>query len=197
MNMELVFRVLFGVIFLSGFSMTAAYRRRAQAGQKFSLEQEGAAVAIPLRLAGLIVWLYPLAYIVYPAVLGWSRFDVPAWLRFASAGTGLFFCLPAIAWAQKHLGSNVSPTVTTRPSHELVTTGPYHVIRHPLYTFGTVFFVSLSLLAGSWLMLAAGAVGLVMVAIRTPREEAMLVERFGDAYRAYMASTGRFLPRLR
>ncbi len=37
----------------------------------------------------------------------------------------------------------------------------------------------------------------MIVAIRVPREEALLVEKFGDAYRKYQTRTGRFLPRLR
>lgn len=61
--------------------------------------------------------------------------------------------------------------------------GPYRWARHPLYTAGTTFFVSLSVLA--------------MLLVRLPKEEGRLIERFGDEYREYMQRTGCFLPRLR
>jgi len=56
---------------------------------------------------------------------------------------------------------------------------------------------SATLLTANGAIGAASALVLVLLAIRTPKEERMLLERFGDAYRQYMATTGRFFPRLR
>ena len=52
------------------------------------------------------------------------------------------------------------------------------------------------MLAANWLIGLCSLVVLTLLAIRTPKEEQMLIERFGDDYRNYMATTGRFLPRL-
>ena len=93
-------------------------------------------------------------------------------------------------------GKNITPTVETREKHELVTDGPYHWVRHPLYTVGTSFFASLSLLAANWFMGLASLSVLVMLLVRLPKEEAKLIERFGDEYREYMRRTGSLLPRL-
>ena len=95
------------------------------------------------------------------------------------------------------LGKNITPTVETREEHELVTGGPYRWVRHPLYTVGTSFFVSLSIVAANWFTGLASLVGLVMLLIRLPKEEEKLIERFGDEYRSYMQRTGRLLPRIK
>lgn len=66
---------------------------------------------------------------------------------------------------------------------------------HPLYTVGTMLFGSLSLLAANWFMGLASLVGLVMLMVRSQKEEQKLIERFGDEYREYMKRTGRLLPK--
>ncbi|MGW8251833.1 MAG: methyltransferase family protein, partial [Anaerolineales bacterium] len=76
-----------------------------------------------------------------------------------------------------------------------VTYGPYRWVRHPLYTVGFMMFIGLSLLAANWFIALMLVLGFVPLAMRTPIEEAHLVERFGDEYRRYMRRTGRYLPR--
>ena len=65
------------------------------------------------------------------------------------------------------------------------------------YTLGLLLYGSLALLSGSWFLggILVAAFGVLL--LRLPKEEAMLIERFGDRYRDYMQSTPRFLPRLR
>ena len=89
----------------------------------------------------------------------------------------------------------MSSTVETRENHELVTSGPYRWVRHPLYSVGTSFFVSLSLVAANWFIGLGSVSALVMLLIRLPKEEEKLIERFGDKYRAYMKRTGQLFPR--
>ncbi|RIL12128.1 isoprenylcysteine carboxylmethyltransferase family protein, partial [bacterium] len=83
----------------------------------------------------------------------------------------------------------------TRRHHTLVTTGPYRWVRHPLYSVGVLFMLGLSTLLGSWLIPVLAIPAMAGLMLRTPAEEAGLVARFGDGYRAYMARTGRYLPR--
>jgi len=52
-----------------------------------------------------------------------------------------------------------------------------------------------SLVAANWFLFLTGGLGFVLMIVRTRREEEKLLARFGDAYRAYMEQTGRFLPR--
>jgi protein-S-isoprenylcysteine O-methyltransferase Ste14 len=98
-------------------------------------------------------------------------------------------------WVFCAIDKNITPTVETREDHELVTTGPYRWVRHPLYTVGTTFFASLSLLAANWFMSLATLSVLVMLLVRLPKEEEKLMQRFGDDYREYAKRTGRLLPR--
>jgi protein-S-isoprenylcysteine O-methyltransferase Ste14 len=100
-------------------------------------------------------------------------------------------------WIFRTIGKNITSTVQTREQHELITGGPYRWVRHPLYTVGTSFFVSLSLLAANWFMGLASLSVLVMLLIRLPNEEEKLIERFGDEYRAYIERTGRLLPHIK
>jgi protein-S-isoprenylcysteine O-methyltransferase Ste14 len=84
-----------------------------------------------------------------------------------------------------------------RQGHVLVTGGVYRFVRHPMYASIWLFAIAQGLLLGNWL---AGWSGVVTFAplyiIRTPREERMMRDFFGDEYGVYMRRTGRLLPRL-
>lgn len=193
----MIFRILFAISFILTIGSVTLYRRQAQKGQRFSSEEEGRAVAIPLRVAGALMWLYPFFYIVAPRPwVAWSTVDVGALARWLGVVVA-FLILPVALWTQRSLGDNVTTTVITREEHELVTAGPYRWIRHPLYTLGLIYFGSLALVSASWFLLVVSTLSFVMVALRTPIEEEKLIQRFGDEYREYMKRTGRFLPRLR
>ncbi len=196
MSEPLVFRIVFGALFLLLFGLVTTYRVKAQSGRKIDYSKEGGAIFLALRLGGLSIWLYCLLYVVYPRVLTWSFIELPSVVRWDGVGLVLLL-IPFIVSAQRALGRNVSPTVITHEDHELVTDGPYRWIRNPLYTAGATLFTGLGLISASAFLLVGGLVSLVLVAIRLPTEEAELEKRFGQAYRDYVRRTGRFLPRLR
>ena len=109
--------------------------------------------------------------------------------------------LAAAVWlfwrSHADLGRNWSPSLQLREGHEFVTGGVYHSIRHPMYASQWVWGVAQGLLLRNWI---SGWSGLVLFAplylSRVPREEQMMLERFGEAYRAYMRRTGRVFPRI-
>ena len=112
------------------------------------------------------------------------------------AGMGLcLLSFPFILWMFKHIGLNLTTTVQTHKDHELITSGPYHWIRHPLYTFAGVFFLGLSIAIMSWTALLGILVGGIMLRVRLPYEEQGLIDKFGEDYITYKARTGAFLPR--
>jgi protein-S-isoprenylcysteine O-methyltransferase Ste14 len=90
----------------------------------------------------------------------------------------------------------LTDTVVTRANATLVTTGPYRWIRHPFYVTVVLLVVAVTLLAANWFVGLCGLVIFVSQVIRLPIEEQRLIEKFGDEYRAYLARTGRFLPKL-
>jgi protein-S-isoprenylcysteine O-methyltransferase Ste14 len=103
--------------------------------------------------------------------------------------------IPAFYALFQAIGNNISPTEATRANHQLITSGPYRWIRHPLYTFGTIFVLALAVLTTLWWLALVFLPALLMLLWRVRYEEANLIARFGDEYRVYMQRTGRFLPK--
>jgi len=105
-----------------------------------------------------------------------------------TAGGGL------LLWTFHTLGPNLTDTVVTRKTHTLVTHGPYRWVRHPFYDCMLLFVTSAALMMANWFVLAGGVVTFALLAVRSRTEEQKLLDRFGEPYRAYRASTGRFIP---
>jgi protein-S-isoprenylcysteine O-methyltransferase Ste14 len=148
-----------------------------------------------IRIGGLILWLSPLVYLINPAWMAWSKISLPEWGRWLGVGLG-FLCVIGIYWLFSSIGSGITPTSATRKEHRLVTSGPYRWVRHPLYTIGSSLFIAFGLMADNWFIIALGLLAFIAMANRTPKEEANLIEKFGDEYREYMKRTGRYFPKL-
>lgn len=193
---ENIFRLCAGVILFTGLGISAYYRRKAdrESGERIARSVDGSTLMNVIRLGGLVLWLSPVLYLINPAWMAWSRIGLPEWIRWLGVGTGTLGT-GLIYWMFNSIGSNITPTSATRREHRLVTSGPYRWVRHPLYTLGSAMFISLGLVADNWFIAALGILAFVAMAIRTPREEANLIEKFGDEYREYMKHTGRFLPK--
>jgi protein-S-isoprenylcysteine O-methyltransferase Ste14 len=99
-------------------------------------------------------------------------------------------------WTLASLGKNLTDTVVTRAEATLVTHGPYRYVRHPFYATAALLMASVTMLSANWLIGASSIIVLALLAIRTPKEEQMLIDKFGDDYRRYMRMTGRFFPRI-
>jgi protein-S-isoprenylcysteine O-methyltransferase Ste14 len=193
---ENLFRILAGLILFTGVGLSTYFRRKAdrETGEKIPRQVDGAAWMTIIRFGGLALWLSPLVYLINPQWLAWSKIGLAEWVRWLGVGLGLL-CLPGIYWLFSSLGSGLTPTSATRTQHQLVTRGPYRWVRHPLYTIGSTFIVSLGLMADNWWIAALGFLAFLLMASRTPKEEANLIEKFGDEYREYRQRTGKFLPK--
>lgn len=100
-------------------------------------------------------------------------------------------------WSMRTLGRFYTNPVTIRNDHELVRSGPYRWIRHPVYTGGLLVLMAFPLILGSVLSLALTLLLCLSVYIeRIGIEEAALTARFGDAYAEYSERTYRLLPGL-
>jgi protein-S-isoprenylcysteine O-methyltransferase Ste14 len=195
---EATARLLFALVWIPFAAMRIHYHRGAGAKPKgLTTPEEG-------RLFGWIRWclalpwfLTLLCWLVWPAPLRWATFALPAELR--SSGAALLAAGALLVfWANRNLGPNFSSTLILRDGHQLIQHGPYRHVRHPMYTSFLVMLAGLLLLSANWIVGAPPIVFvLLLMAVRTPREERMLLGRFGDEYRSYMARTGRYLPRLR
>lgn len=193
---ENIFRILAAVILITGVGISSYYRRKAdrESGERLSRKADGNAFMNIIRVGGLILWLSPLVYLVNPAWMAWSKIGLPDAVRWIGVGLGLL-CVAGIYWLFSSIGSGITPVSATRREHRLSTSGPYRWVRHPLYTVGSSFIVSFGLMADNWFIALLGILAFVAMAARTPKEEANLIEKFGDEYRDYMKRTGRFLPK--
>jgi len=101
------------------------------------------------------------------------------------------------AASSRELGRNWSLVARTRSDHELVCTGPYARVRHPIYLGMLLFLLALAVALGHWIQLIiAVPIFLAGTAIRTRIEDGLLEESFGDQFRAYRKSTPALIPKL-
>ena len=193
---ENIFRILAALILFTCMGISIYYRSKAdkETGEKISRKVDGTALMTAIRIGGLILWLSPFVYVINPRWMAWSKVGLPDSVRWLGVGIGIL-CIFGIYWLFSSIGSGITPTSATRKEHKLVTNGIYRYIRHPLYTFGSSMFVAFGMMADSWLVAALGILTFILMAIRTPKEEANLIEKFGDDYREYMKHTGRFFPK--
>lgn len=123
----------------------------------------------------------------------WDASPVLDWSLFALTVLGFIFCW----WARLHLGRLWSGFVTLKEGHRIVDTGPYGLVRHPIYS-GVIFAAAATALFRAT---PAAFLGAVLVAIgfrMTARiEERFLREQLGaDAYDAYSRRVGMLIPKL-
>lgn len=118
-----------------------------------------------------------------------NRVD-PAWIR----GLGAVVMAAGVlvmAWSARSLGRNLTPGIEPLPGAELVTTGPYARVRHPIYSGVVLLLAGYTLVWSNWtLALLAGFIALQYFQAKARAEERWLMERF-PAYQAYM----RHVPR--
>jgi protein-S-isoprenylcysteine O-methyltransferase Ste14 len=112
------------------------------------------------------------------------------WIGWLLATAGLSFTV----WARRHLATNWSADVTLKADHELITSGPYALVRHPIYTGLLVGFVGSALALGRW----RGIVAVVLMGLAQWRkvriEERGMRQLFGERYREYERRVSALIP---
>jgi protein-S-isoprenylcysteine O-methyltransferase Ste14 len=140
--------------------------------------------------------ILPALYLFTPW-LGFADYRLPAFIPWCGAVV-MVIALWLFWRAHVDLGLNWSITLEMRKDHELIVHGLYRRIRHPMYAAIFLFAVAQALLLQNWLAGWAGFVTFaILYLVRTPREEKMMCEVFGESYRDYMQRTGRLWPRLK
>ena len=171
------------------------YRRRAKKLATVSDRRSTREwTALGATIAGLV--LIPALYAAFDL---FDFADRPFVLWIAWIGVAVQILFVWLFWrSHRDLGRNWSVTLEIRENHKLVTEGVFRHIRHPMYSSFWCWAIAQALLLPNWI---AGLSGLVTIAwlyfSRVADEEAMMRETFGAEYDAYMARTGRLVPRLR
>jgi protein-S-isoprenylcysteine O-methyltransferase Ste14 len=123
-----------------------------------------------------------------------ARFVPPLhWLQVVGivltcAGVGLAI------WARLILGENWSARVVRKVGHELIRTGPYAYVRHPIYSGLSLAVAGTALVVGEWRGLVALLLILVAESVKAKREEQFMLAEFGETYRQYQQETGFLIP---
>ncbi len=97
-------------------------------------------------------------------------------------------------WARVYLGKNWSGYVTYKENHELVTSGPYKFVRHPIYSSAILMVIGTFLYYPNIFVLAFLISWSTMFIMRTKREEKIMIKLFGKKYEDYIKKTKRLIP---
>jgi protein-S-isoprenylcysteine O-methyltransferase Ste14 len=190
---DLILKIAYLAGLMAEIAIRAPYNRRRRQ-TKIATDQVNATEIVVLVLFFLGNFVLPLVYVFTPW-LSFADYTLPDWAGWI--GLAILVSAIAVFWrAHVDLGQNWSPTLQIREGHALVTTGLYRHIRHPMYASQWLWVIAQALLLQNWI---AGLGGLILFLplylVRVPREEALMVAEFGEAYRTYMQRTGRVVPR--
>ena len=100
-------------------------------------------------------------------------------------------------WARLHIGQNWSSTPTVKVGHELIRTGPYAWVRHPIYSGLLIAACGTAIAQARLRGILAIAFVWIGFTIKSRIEESMMAKTFGEAYESYSQSTGALLPKFR
>ena len=177
---------------IAWFVIRLPHQRRARkAVVAKRVERTRERVLLTISFCGLFV--IPLIYIAsnQPKFASYAFSPALAWLGIlVFAGS-----LALFHRVHQELGRSWSVTLELRDNHALITHGLYGYMRHPMYTAFWLWAVAQALLLPNWIAGLSGLVGFgILFFARVDHEERMMLDAFGDAYRAYAARTKRIIP---
>ena len=188
-NLFLVYRYAFPAMWLSWILYWWAASRDVKSAQRQESLPSRLLHIVPLVIAALL-FSDPRLRIGVLGVRFLPLAPWPFWLgSFLTAG-GLLFTV----WARLHLGRNWSGIVTIKDGHELVTSGPYALVRHPIYTGLLLAFLGSALALGDWAGVLAFALSAAALWRKLRVEERWMRQQFGDAYQAYSQRVAALIP---
>lgn len=191
---EISFKIAFVFLWIIYILVRAPYENRYKREKKiksFYLAKEK--FLLFLLSSGLL--LIPMVWLFTPFL---EKFDIelPVWSRIFGIGLAIL-SLIYFKWIHKTLGANWSPTLEIRKGHQLITSGPYKKIRHPMYAQIWIWTIAQFLIISNIFSGLSGILAWsILYFIRVPKEEEMMVGSFGDEYIQYMKQTGRVFPGL-
>jgi protein-S-isoprenylcysteine O-methyltransferase Ste14 len=111
--------------------------------------------------------------------------------------TGIIFTIAGLGfslWARRHLGRYWSSMVQVKIGHQLIRTGPYRIVRNPMYTGILIAFAGAAIAIGELLAFVALAIGFVSIMVKIQAEEEILTEKFGEEYLRYKREVKALIP---
>ena len=198
--MEILSRIAFWVIFAVMITMQVYFALRFHVIREHKtayhkpIERENWVHYVIRSIRAITLVAFLGLYIVNHPWLGVLSLPLPNWLRWMGVAVG-FLSLALYAWSRATLGKEWSSYLLLGENHHLVTTGPYRWMRHPIYLAMMGFMISIALVTADWFLIAFLLVSTADLTLRIPKEEQMMVEKFGEEYKTYMQRTGRIFPK--
>ena len=183
-------RVLLSILWLSWLVYWLAAAQRAAPNKRIETLLEGASYRIPLAIGIFLTvfWRMPLFQQTLP--LGTpSPFAAGIGLVFTAAG--LCFAV----WARMHLGKYWSGRITLKENHRVIQTGPYALVRHPIYSGLILALFGTAITLGTISAFAGFAFMLISFVRKLKIEETWLRSQFGAEYEAYRNRVKALIPR--
>jgi protein-S-isoprenylcysteine O-methyltransferase Ste14 len=148
-------------------------------------------VLLGFSLTGLGIVPYIYLATGFPRFADYPFVPGQGWL-----GAAVYLCVLWLFYrTHRDLGRNWSVSLDVREGHTLVTGGVYSRVRHPMYSGFWLMALAQLLMLPNWVAGPAGLVGFgILFFGRVGREEEMMLNAFGDEYRAYMQRTTRIIP---
>ena len=176
--------LLMGLWLLWGVSWVVAALWAAPAEKRPPLREEALYRGLAVIAALLIFWRPG------DAGLLWVIDPVADWILVGVTAAGLAFTW----WARIHLGELWSGDITRKAGHHIVDTGPYRIVRHPIYTGLLIAFYATALHRGTALALAGAALATAGLYVKARLEERFLSAELGPAYRSYSRRVPMLVP---
>lgn len=185
MDSDSAFRVLFFTMWLVfiAYLLWKEYSTRGSA-DKFSVsrhmkeatQREGKpriiarAILAPFWFFGFVV------YAIYPDWMTVFSIPLPDWFRWIMVGASIM-TIPFMMWGYHTLGKAwTPPKLLLRKEHVLVISGPYSHVRHPIYTAGFTFMITLATATANWLVILPMVAGTALLYAQVGREETILID---------------------
>jgi protein-S-isoprenylcysteine O-methyltransferase Ste14 len=133
-------------------------------------------------------------YLLSPPWWTWTLIPLGEWVQWLGIVVSIipiFFLI----WVHRHLDKQWSIALEIQEEHQLITTGPYRFVRHPMYLGIFIYTTGLMMISLDVLVILFFVFSIWVNYMRIPKEEQMLIQQFGDEYLEYMKRSGRLLPR--
>ncbi len=175
------------------WALWTIYWTATAGGVKSTLKREASLSrrlqSIPMIVGGVLIGLPD----IDGKLFAWpAQIDAVQIAGFVLQLVGLGFSV----WARRHLGMNWSVSVTIKEDHELIRSGPYALVRHPIYTGCLVALLGGVLIDESWRAALGLALVFASLAYKVRLEETWLTGHFGPSYSQYRRQVAALIPGL-
>jgi protein-S-isoprenylcysteine O-methyltransferase Ste14 len=190
MTTEEIFRSLVEfpwIVFITYWIVAALKTRRTRSWEPFASRF----AVLLIEVAGFVLLFADWAGI------GWLGNKIlPRTLASASLGVALTWLGVGLAiWARYHLADYWSARITLKEDHQLIRTGPYARLRHPIYSGVVLAALGSAVVIDKWRCVVGVGLVLTGYCLKGKREEKLLSQQFGDAFQEHRKHTGFLFPR--